>query len=246
MPKQDVSEGEHFDVSEDEKNEFAIPLTEDGSSSSMMETNRAALFASRFLLFDRNCVGILTFIGQILFFLCFICLYSLILGIDGVDKPLLDLSDLYYCPTGYLCMKDHKFPRPYIGCMSMEYNCGNITDCIAFIDDLPYSNYPTELSLNLTFSRSQLILFSCVVCIVSFAMLGYVFFTHRILPVPRKSTIIIDSDLNSAVTTITYLDITYEVFFIITCCCAGVVLFVSLLVLLTLCLFAFYPENKPT
>ena len=178
-------------------------------------------------------------------------------------------------------MKDHKFPRPYIGCMSMEYNCGNITDCIAFIDDLPYSNYPTELSLNLTFSRSQLILFSCVVCIVSFAMLGYVFFTHRILPVPRKSTIIIasnlmlslafilivafaghffsqitfeypgktcfnDSDLNSAVTTITYLDITYEVFFIITCCCAGVVLFVSLLVLLTLCLFAFYPENKPT
>src|SRR3990167_5789311 len=87
MPKQDVSEGEHFDVSEDDKNEFAIPLTEDESSSSMMETNRAAFFASRFLLFDKNCVGILTFIGQILFFLCFICLYSLILGIDGVASP---------------------------------------------------------------------------------------------------------------------------------------------------------------
>ena len=64
----------------------------------------------------------------------------------------VDYQTKYYCPTGYNCLVDASvFPAPYLGCVSFETVCSDLSFCVNAINSLP-ENGSMAKSLSITYS----------------------------------------------------------------------------------------------
>ena len=81
----------------------------------------------------------------------------------GTESCNVTVPGDFYCPKDYACVFDVKLfvTTPYVGCVSLNFSCGNLSTCIDLIEDLPDRDEYSK-TLYLEYSASLLRLFAFV------------------------------------------------------------------------------------